>query len=154
MADQYFQKWTAEVGTARKMTLYKMFKTELCMEKYLYLPPHLRTALTKLRASCHQLQIERGRYQCPPIPAHERFCQFCQNGSVEDEKHFLLQCPVYVNLSVYKEFVNTCREKISKFEALTTENKFIKIMSSQDPILLLCLAKFVYGAFKYRALIL
>ena len=127
LADQYFQKWTAEVGTARKMRLYKMFKTELCMEKYLYLPPHLRTALTKLRASCHQLQIERGRYQCPPIPAHERFCQFCQNGSIEDEKHFLLHCRLYVNMSVVchcRLYVNmsefTCREKISRFEALTT----------------------------------
>ena len=35
LADQYFQKWTAEVGTARKMRIYKMFKTELWMEKYL-----------------------------------------------------------------------------------------------------------------------
>ena len=104
------------------------YSTATCSYRLLYLPPHLRTALTKFRASCHQLQIERGRYHCPPIPAHERFCQFCQNGSIEDEKHFLLHCHLYVNMSVYKEFLNTCREKISKFEALTTDNKFIKIL--------------------------
>ena len=74
------------------------------------------------------------------------------NGSIEDEKHFLLHCPLHVNMPAYIEFLNTCREKLSKFEALTTDNKFIKIMSSQDPILLLCLARFVYGALKYRAL--
>ena len=37
LSDQFLQKWTTELGAARK--IYRMFKTELRMEKYLSLPP-------------------------------------------------------------------------------------------------------------------
>jgi hypothetical protein len=51
-----------------------------------------RSLMTKIRVSAHSLAIETGRYSRPKIPASERFCKFCKNV-MEDEKHFILNCP-------------------------------------------------------------
>lgn len=48
--------------------------------------------LTKLRISAHSLAIETGRYGTTKLPADQRFCKFCPTN-VEDEVHFLFQCP-------------------------------------------------------------
>ncbi len=55
----------------------------------------LRSALTRLRISVHNLAIERGRHERPPIPAEERMCTACDSQPVEDEFHFLLHCTKY-----------------------------------------------------------
>ena len=52
----------------------------------------IRTQLTKLRISDHNLMIERERYM--GLHKNLRYCSFCQ-GTVEDELHFLLNCPTY-----------------------------------------------------------
>jgi hypothetical protein len=52
--------------------------------------------LTKIRVIAHSLAIETG-YSRQKIPASERFCKFCKNV-MEDEKHFILNCPQYQTL--------------------------------------------------------
>jgi hypothetical protein len=61
------------------------------------LPKFNRSLITKIRISAHQLAIETGRYMKPPLPVPERFCKNCKN-KVEDEKYFILYCPLYKNL--------------------------------------------------------
>jgi hypothetical protein len=62
--------------------------------------------LTKISASAHSLAIETGRYSRPKMPASERFCKFCKNV-MEDEKHFILNCPQYETLrGKYKIFLD------------------------------------------------
>lgn len=53
-----------------------------------------RSLLTKIKVSAQSLAIETGRYSIPKIPASERFCKFCKNV-IEDETHFILNCPQY-----------------------------------------------------------
>ena len=43
--------------------------------------------------SAHKLEIEKGRYL--NINRNERICKNCKLGVVEDEAHFILECPVY-----------------------------------------------------------
>jgi hypothetical protein len=38
--------------------------------------------------------IETGRYNKPFTPAKKRYCKYCLNQA-ENEKHFLLYCPLY-----------------------------------------------------------
>ena len=45
--------------------------------------------------SSHTLTIETGRYAKPKIAKEERKCRYCNLDDVEDEKHFLLKCPLY-----------------------------------------------------------
>ena len=46
-----------------------------------------------MRISDHYLTVEKGRYI--GIPRHDRICKVCKTGSIENEQHFLLECPEY-----------------------------------------------------------
>ncbi|KAK2149938.1 hypothetical protein LSH36_430g02000 [Paralvinella palmiformis] len=53
-----------------------------------------RKALTALRLSSHHWKIEMGRWHKPhPIHRNDRLCQIC--NALEDEYHFICECPVY-----------------------------------------------------------
>jgi hypothetical protein len=39
--------------------------------------------------------IESGRHKKPALPQEQRLCQFCKNGQIEDEFHFMLKCEKY-----------------------------------------------------------
>ena len=103
-----------------------------------------RIALTKLRLSGHTLEIEKGRYN--NTQSEDRHCTYCKAlGStiVEDERHFLLHCPMSKEL----------REKCLPMEVdnvMSDDEKFINIMT--NPSLFQSTAKFVYTAFKNRDL--
>ena len=52
-----------------------------------------RSVLAKIRISAHKLTVKKGRYT--GIPRHDRICKVCNTGSIENEQHFLLECPAY-----------------------------------------------------------
>ena len=52
-----------------------------------------RRALTKLRTSNHNLAIETGRWT--KTERQHRLCVQCNQHKVEDEMHFLFECPAY-----------------------------------------------------------
>ena len=63
LCDQFLQEWSSSLEqTTGKLRTFKLCKTDFRREKYLDLPPHLRSAVTKLCLSCHPLHIETGRY--------------------------------------------------------------------------------------------
>ena len=68
---------------------YSLHKREFCLEPYLdaLKDARYRSALTKLRASSHTLEIERDRYTVPETPTSERLYSVCQG--VEDKIHSL-----------------------------------------------------------------
>jgi len=57
-----------------------------------------RVALSRFRASAHRQEVETGRWH-KPVAVHfnERKCRTCLN-CLEDEFHFLLECPLYHEL--------------------------------------------------------
>ena len=79
-----------------KLRFYSKIISNFELQKYLTfnINKYLRLNLTKLRLSAHNLAIETGRYCKPIIPANERYCKSCKD-KVEDEHHFLIDCPIY-----------------------------------------------------------
>ena len=99
--DQFIQLWNSELSrqTSKRGEAGNKLQTsspdsnwrvtsQVKVAKY-------RTALTKLRVSCHRLQIELGRYHKPrSIPPEQRLCKLC--NCIEDEVHFVCVRPVFI----------------------------------------------------------
>ena len=99
LKDSYIHFWKSKICDDSKnqpngnnLKTYTTFK--ICYEKetYLFVNELLRNEVStfaKLRISSRDLHIERGRHR--KIILSERKCFLC-NNSVEDEKHFVMEC--------------------------------------------------------------
>ena len=47
------------------------------------------------RTGALPLAIETGRYSRPQVHLNDRLCKLCENSVVEDEQHFMMNCPLY-----------------------------------------------------------
>ena len=76
---------------------YRLFKSSYKPESYLYnvKDQSYRTAITKLHASSHILEMGRGRFSKPMVPSHLWMCKKC--NMVEDEEHFVTKCVININ---------------------------------------------------------
>ena len=72
----------------------------------------------------------------PPTPANERLCLLCDSGSVESEKHFLIECPLYSDLR-YDLFLESTLF-IENFDTLDVNGKFLGIINCSDIQNVLC----------------
>ena len=68
-----------------------------------------RSVLSKMIISAHNLAVEKGRYT--GFPRHDRICEVCNTGPIENEQHFLLECtcPAY---KLLREDFNLKLEKV------------------------------------------
>ena len=88
----YNTAWQNKMQTSSKCSLYRNFKVELKLEKYmLVLPPQLKFSLIRFRTSNHRLPIETGRYNNTDRP--DRICTLCHSHDIGDEYHYLITCP-------------------------------------------------------------
>ena len=128
---------------------YSLLKTQIGYENYLSKIENIqhRTAFTKLRLSNHCLEIEKGRYQ--RIDKNNRFCPFCPK-SIEDEKHFLLQCEIY---KILRETLFIWAEtQISNFSHWDYPEKMINVMTNS--IYAKKTASYVFRMFHIREFLL
>ena len=147
----YIQKWHVAIRDMDKnpiLRLYTEIKDTFRMEPYLIHPikAKYRQAISKIRASSHTLEVERGRYTTPKTPLHERICAFC--GLVEDEKHLIISCHTYDNERYI--LYNKIRSKQQYFDVLNNEDKFIFLFKCEDPQILSWLGNFIINCFELR----
>ena len=145
---KYEDIWKRDINQLSKAELYKIHKTEIKIEDYLKVIKNCkhRKALTRLRLSCHQLMIEKGRHQKPFLERSLRKCKICVN-KIEDEAHFLLECPLYEKER--EPLIDLCIEQAPiHFIGLTTREKYIFIMSNENPNLLNIVGKYVFNSFQ------
>ncbi len=70
-----------------------------------------RSYLAQLRNGILPLQLEVGRWVNKGV--EERLCLICNNGTVEDEEHFLFHCNFYY--SEHQDFYNYMKNNIPNF---------------------------------------
>ena len=125
LTDNFIQTWSSQLENSTRVRTYRLYSNfdfklyldTLNIKKY-------RQAFTKLRLSSHYLEIEVGRWHKPDkTPINERKCQIC--NTIEDEFHFMLECPLYQELrQKYIKKYYWKRPNIIKFqELLSSENK-------------------------------
>ena len=145
----YHNKWKSKLEMSSKADTYRKFKPSMKLELYLkHQHRKERVALTKLRVSDHKLMIEEGRRTRPPLPRPSRVCYLC-HSKVEDEIHFLTNCNLYGSLTKYW---NQIKEKTPQIATLNDEEKFIFLMSQEDPELMKITLKMTYEWQRFRSL--
>ena len=103
---------------------------------------HFRVALSRFRFSAHRLEVETGRWHKPvAVPFNERKCRTCLN-CLEDEIHFLLECPLYHELR--KTYIKPYYWKRLNMP------KFIKLIKTENKIEIRNVSMFVMKSFEIR----
>ena len=93
--------------------------------------------LMRFRTGAQHLAIETGRWARPKLPRQHRVCSKCSCTVVEDEVHFLFECPAYVRI---REKYNTvlfaqfggCQEASSTMKH-NSDN--VRLFMDQEPSL-------------------
>ena len=131
-----------------KLRTYRSFKRFFGLEKYLSLIKNedIRACLTKFRLSAHKLRIERGRYL--NIKPEERICEHCNLNAIEDEKHFVLECPLYDNLR--KKLLSEITKVSPYFKQLDYDDQFCWIMSNNLESIIPVVAEYLFNATEIR----
>ncbi len=94
--DMMSKSWAKDVLEKPKLRTYIRYKESVCTEKYVMFldSRYSRSLFAQFRHGILPLRIETGRYK--NLPLEERLCELCNIGAVEDEKHFLCECIIYV----------------------------------------------------------
>jgi len=132
----YSINWKNEVVTFKKLRTFVTFKKHFKEEKYLlaHLSRRERSLLAQLRLGILPLRLETGRYKGEK--EEDRICMLCNNNEIENETHFLFDCPLYdiERGCLYTKITDKC----PNFEHLNTHEKLNILMS-----------EFVYQTSKY-----
>ena len=154
---QYIGNWMNSMANIVQNPIvrsYVCFKDEFRLESYLFNINdfNLRNVLSKFRLSSHSLEIESGRHKRPKTPVENRLCTVCDLNIVEDEVHFLLECPLYNKprkLLFDKVSILHC-----KFYNISKAEKFSLLLNSKSAQINNWLAKTIKAMFNMRTLYL
>ena len=144
--DIFIQEWHERLENSTRARFYvnianfkhQTYLDNLTVKKF-------QQNLTRFRVSSHRLEIECGRWTRPEkTPLDNRKCRIC--NAVEDEFHFILECPLYEDLR--KQLIN------KYFWSRPNMPKFTELCMSESIILQKRLSMYVEKAFKIRKLAL
>ena len=116
--ETFLDSWETSRNANRKLSFYNTVKISFDPEPFLCLERSLAKRLAQIRSASHPLNIERGRFEKFRRGGfsmeRERLCPSCNtpnlevleamkelplfNPIIEDETHFLLDCPLYEDL--------------------------------------------------------
>ena len=91
------------VKNGNKLRTYRLYKNSVKTEQYIKVSRSRmeRRTMAHFRSGALPIAIETGRYSRPPTPVDDRLCDLCDMVVVENEKHFLLDSPLYSDLRYY-----------------------------------------------------
>ncbi len=128
----------------KKPCTYKYFKNMFCIEPYLKCieDPYIRKGLTCFRISAHGLRVETGRYK--RIDQENRTCLICISEEIEDEFHFIMECPEY--RSLIKEYLYQKLLELNNEHQLNDRELFVQILRTKHCNFIVNIAKFIQQA--------
>ena len=130
-----------------KLRFYRKYKKDFKQEDYFSYNSNFaqRCNLTKLRISAHSLAIEKGRYQ--GLTIEQRTCRSCPT-EIEDEKHFLLHCPMYNDIR--NDLCSQIESVNPHFNNLNENEKLKLLIDPKEKTYFYAILKFLDKAFELR----
>ena len=126
-----------------KLRFYNKLKGSFKLEPYIdkIKNRNQRQWLSRYRTSSHSLRIETGRYTRPVTPIFERKCCYCEDGFIDDEKHFILICDIF---KLKRQcFISRVRALFPQFDRMTIDEKLRFILCPPSVDLAKCISKFL-----------
>ena len=105
-----------------------------------------RKTIVKLRISSHKFWIETGRYD--HIARDGRLCSLCNCNRIEDENHFLLDCPSFS--SIIQMFFSKLEPKIRFLRLQSHVTLLSNLMNPTDYFINIHLISFISSCFELR----
>ena len=109
----------AGIDNDSRLGVYNLINPQLVSpKKRLDVLESERIIITRYRIGSHNLSIEKGRLNNPPIPREERLCA-CQQD-IQSLRHILFNCPLLTDLYLSFNFtsVNEAMNRIDLFDFL------------------------------------
>ena len=144
LKDSFERNWFMELSKKPKLRTYVSFKKKYETEKYLLqsLSRPKRSMLAQFRTGILPLKVETGRFQ--QLPVEDRTCDFCSGSQIEDERHFLFDCSLY--MSARKTLFDEVRTVYPDFDNLDSNDK-MELLMVKTPAML---ANFIFDAYNKR----
>jgi hypothetical protein len=98
-----------DLDDKRKLRYYKeVVKPNIEDQKYISVMNNANKEINiaKIFTDSHELHSENRCWTIPKTPWDARICHLCDTKRVEDENHFLLECPMYTQIR--SQFQNIC----------------------------------------------
>ena len=145
LTDIFYQNAFAEINNGGKLRTYAILKTEIGRVRYLDKIKNYnkRRILTKIRLSNHTLMI-KGRHK--GLGKEERICPFCAEDNVEDEYHFIFECPTFNRPR--RELFSKILSAYPNFHCLPPTDKIQIVLDREDTAEDCCI--FLEKAFSVR----
>jgi hypothetical protein len=138
-------------GNNSKLDIYFSLKNCFDREKYTQINDFkIRQSLCKLRISSHPLRIEEARHHQNRLDRSERLCQNCSLEKIENEQHFLLECPLHNTLR--HDFIEKVESHHSNFSFLNNSSKFIWLLTNENLTVLKELGSYISKCLEIRRL--
>ena len=148
--NDFINKWYNELNVDHKPLLrtYCLFKFDCGTESYLYNVKDVRyrSAISKLRASSHILEIERGRDTKPKV----RLTFDCVNYAMLSKMRNILFTECVINTSERLHLLKGIRNIYPDVDSLDKRQMFVLLMGSADARIQKWFGKFIYQSFIIR----
>ena len=138
ITSDFIKHWKSRISNPaveKKLALYSKIKHKFDIEPYTNLPFRDRQIIAKIVGSSHTLHVETGRHH--NIPRDERICKVCDRDQVEDEEHFISECPAYSDIR--QEFFGQNRPKardmLLQIQPITMAGFLRRAYSKRDQLL-------------------
>ena len=154
LKDQSAQLLSSKINEENKLHFFKNAKETLSISNHLtkIKSRECRSLISKLRLGVLPLEIERGRRK--NVSKEQRFCKLCNSNQVENEPHFMFECPALeVNRS---PFIPDLSRNVPFFHNLnsTQKLKFLFFNELAPNHVLEIAAKLIATLFNARKLLL
>ena len=135
--------WKEKLEYKPKLRTYVQIKASKETEKYvkMNLSCRERSLLAQIRIGILPLHLETGRYR--NVPIDQRYCFHCKN-EVENEFHFIFNCPLYANYRI--QLFDVVRNCSTNFDSMNEISKMIYLCDTFSRQF----AKFLCRAYDYR----
>ncbi|CAG2254736.1 unnamed protein product [Mytilus edulis] len=150
LRQKHHDKWKLDIVNMPKLRTFRCLETNF--EKQQYITTNMtrqqRSTLARMRCGTFPLELELGRYR--GIPSNRRFCKVCNdNVSVEDEKHFLVKCPLYL-CERNNAFADFQQRNNIDFSVLSDDEILIKLLTTDCKLV----SNYIFNISKIRTQLL